>query len=72
MILIVGATGVLGRETARQLLDKGARVRLLSRTPAKLDDLKQAGAEVMAGDLIDASSLARACQGVERVFAAVR
>ena len=44
-------------------------MRLLVRTPAKVDDLKQLGAEVIQGDLIDPSSLTRACQGVDRVFA---
>lgn len=70
MILIVGASGFLGRETAKLLLSQGKQVRLLVRTPAKVDDLKQAGAEVIQGDLIDPPSLARACQGVDRVFAA--
>jgi uncharacterized protein YbjT (DUF2867 family) len=45
-------------------------VRLLVRTPAKVEDLKQAGAEVIQGDLIDSLSLVRACQGVDRVLAA--
>jgi len=70
MILIVGASGFLGRETAKLLLSQGTQVRLLVRTPANVDDLKQAGAEVVQGDLIDPPSMARACQGVDRVFAA--
>jgi uncharacterized protein YbjT (DUF2867 family) len=70
MILVVGATGFLGRETVKRLLEQGEAVRVLARTPAKADDLKRAGAEVVQGDLIDAASLARACQGVDRVFAA--
>jgi len=70
MILIVGASGFLGREVAKQLLSSGERVRAFTRTPAKVDDLKMAGAEVVQGDLIDAASLQRACQGVDRVFAA--
>jgi hypothetical protein len=40
------------------------------RTPVKVEDLKQAGAEVIQGDLIDPPSLARACQGADRVLAA--
>ena len=40
MILIVGVTGVLGRETARQLLEAGHRVRGLTRTPDKAADLQ--------------------------------
>jgi len=70
MILILGASGFLGREVTKLLLSEDQRVRLLVRTPAKAEDLKQAGAEIMQGDLIDPPSLARACQGVDRVLAA--
>jgi uncharacterized protein YbjT (DUF2867 family) len=70
MILIVGASGFLGREVAKQLLSSGERVRAFTRTPAKVDELKMAGAEVFQGDLIDAPSLRRGCQGVDSVFAA--
>ena len=70
MILIVGGTGVLGREVAIQLLARDERVRLLARTPARLDDFREAGAEVVEGDLVDPASLARACEGVDAVFAA--
>src|SRR5512132_3564125 len=70
MILIIGASGFLGREVTKLLLSKGEQVRLLVRTPAKVEDLRQAGAEIMQGDLIDPLSLARACQDAERVLAA--
>jgi uncharacterized protein YbjT (DUF2867 family) len=70
MILIIGASGFLGQEVTKLLLSKGERVRLLVRTPSKVTDLQQAGAEVTQGDLINPSSLARACQGADRVLAA--
>jgi uncharacterized protein YbjT (DUF2867 family) len=70
MILIVGASGFLGREVAKQLLAQGQALRVLTRTPAKVADLKQLGAEVIQGDLIDPPSLTRACRGAERVLAA--
>jgi uncharacterized protein YbjT (DUF2867 family) len=69
MILIVGITGVLGRETARQLLEAGYQVRGLTRNPANATDLKSLGAEIVQGDLIDKTSLERVCQGVDVVFA---
>jgi uncharacterized protein YbjT (DUF2867 family) len=69
MILIVGVTGVLGRETARQLIAAGYKVRGLTRTPANAQDLKQLGAEIVQGDLIDGESLRKACQGAEAVLA---
>lgn len=70
MILVVGATGYMGRETVKQLLAKGIPVRAMTRTPEKAADLKELGAEVVQGDLIDPPSLARACQGAEVVIAA--
>jgi uncharacterized protein YbjT (DUF2867 family) len=70
MILIIGASGFLGGEVTKQLLSEGKQVRLLVRIPSKVEDLQQAGAEVIQGDLIDPPSLVRACQGVDRVLAA--
>ena len=70
MILIVGATGLLGRATALNLLTKGHAVRALVRDRARADDLRRAGAEVVIGDLTDPRSLELACKGAERVFAA--
>ena len=70
LILVVGATGVLGRETTRRLLTAGERVRAATRAPATAQDLAVLGAEVVQADLIDAPSLARACEGVDAVFVA--
>jgi NADH dehydrogenase len=70
MILIVGVTGVLGRETARQLLATGYQVRGLTRHPDNAAELKQLGAEIVQGDLIDPASLKKACQGVDAVLVA--
>ncbi|MES2960537.1 MAG: SDR family oxidoreductase [Pseudomonadota bacterium] len=69
MILIVGATGLLGRATALPLLKQGHAVRALVRDRAKAADLQRAGAEIFIGDLTDARSLELACKGAERVFA---
>ncbi len=69
MILIVGATGLLGSATALPLLAQGHAVRVLVRDRARAADLQRAGAEVFIGDLTDVRSLELACKGVERVFA---
>ena len=69
MILIVGVTGVLGRETARQLLAAGHRVRGMTRHPESATDLQKLGVEIVQGDLIDKPSLERACAGVDSVLA---
>lgn len=69
-ILIVGATGVLGKETTRQLLAAGHKVRAMVRDLQKSADLHEMGAELVQGDLIDPASLKKACQGVDAVLAA--
>ena len=69
MILIVGATGLLGRATALPLLAQGHAVRALVRDRARAADLQRAGAEIFIGDLTDVRSLELACRGVDRVFA---
>jgi uncharacterized protein YbjT (DUF2867 family) len=72
-ILIVGATGLLGRATALALLAEGQRVRVLVREPVRqpqhVSTLQQAGAELVAGDLTEPASLERACKGALRIFA---
>jgi len=70
MILIVGASGLLGKPIARQALAAGKKVRASSRDPENLlADIKAAGAEVIAADLRNPESLQRACQGVNVVVA---
>jgi uncharacterized protein YbjT (DUF2867 family) len=71
MILVVGATGVLGEEVCSRLRGRGLGVRTLVRksaNPAKLDALRVAGAELCWGDLKDANSLREACYGVNAVI----
>ena len=70
VILVVGATGVLGQKAVRLLLADGHQVRALTRSAERASGLAQQGAEVAVGDLIDPDSLARACRGADRVFAA--
>lgn len=69
-VLVVGATGALGRPVVRGLLARGVAVRAACRHPETAGDLAALGAEVVACDLTDAASLARACQGTQRVLAA--
>ena len=70
LVLVVGATGVLGHETVRQLCAAGQRVRGMTRDAQRMRDLEALGAEPVIGDLTDRASLVRACAGVDRVFAA--
>jgi NADH dehydrogenase len=71
MILVVGATGLLGSEICRQLRSAGKPVRAVFRqtsAPEKLTALRSAGAETVAADLKDPASLVRACEGVSRII----
>lgn len=67
-LLVVGATGTLGRQVARQALDEDHEVRCLVRNPNKAIFLKEWGAEIVKGDLCDRSTLAPALKGVDAVI----
>ena len=69
MYLIVGGTGSLGSALARRLLDRGKPVRVMTRRPEDAAELKELGAEVLQGDLLDKASLARANKGATKVVA---
>jgi uncharacterized protein YbjT (DUF2867 family) len=74
MILVAGATGVLGSEIVRLLLAQGEPVRALVRTtsdPAKVARLESDGVGIARGDLKDPASLDAACRGVHAVISTV-
>lgn len=74
VILVAGATGLLGSEICRQLRAAGKPVRGLVREtsdPAKVSRLESLGAELIRGDVRDRASLDRACQGVTYVISTV-
>ena len=67
-ILVTGATGFLGVSLVPRLLGDGARVRLLARSAVKARPLTDAGAEVVVGDITDASAVEAALDGVDVVY----
>lgn len=67
-VLVTGATGFLGSHVARQLVARGERVRVLARASSSRAALEGLGAEVVEGDLRDATSLDRAAAGAQTVF----
>jgi uncharacterized protein YbjT (DUF2867 family) len=68
MILLTGATGKAGSETAKALAARGVKARALVRNPEKAQPLKAAGIEVVIGDVGDAASVEKALDGAERLF----
>jgi dihydroflavonol-4-reductase len=65
---VTGATGFLGSHVARQLLAKGADLRLLIRSTSRLDNIADIAAERVTGDLRDLDSLKKGMGGCEFVF----
>ncbi|WP_432095514.1 SDR family oxidoreductase [Streptomyces sp. bgisy100] len=66
MILVIGATGTVGRHVVSELREGGFAVRALARNPdaARLPR----GVDVVRGDLSDPPSLDAALRGVDAVF----
>jgi uncharacterized protein YbjT (DUF2867 family) len=68
MILIVGATGLVGSATVRQLTARGVPVRALVRSAEKAETIAGPGVETMVGDLEQPGSLDAALDGVTRAL----
>ncbi len=67
--LITGATGATGGAAAAQLLEKGRQVRaFVHREDERSEDLRQRGAEVVIGDLLDFDAVREALEGVNRAY----
>lgn len=65
-ILVTGATGRVGHQVVKQLVQRGADVRVLVRDPSRADF--PAGVTVMQGDMLDIDSLRKAFAGVRTLF----
>ncbi len=69
MILVIGATGLLGAEICGQLRKAGESVRGLVRPgSSRAQLLRDMGVEVLIGDLRNLGDVERACRGVRAVI----
>lgn len=65
-VLVLGGTGLMGREVLAALARRGAPARVMVRNPGKL--VSRDGLDVRIGDLRDPASLRAAIAGVDVVF----
>jgi nucleoside-diphosphate-sugar epimerase len=66
-VFVTGATGFIGTELVKELIEVGHQVRGLTRTDAGVEQLKAVGAEVHRGDLTDLDSLRSGATGMDAV-----
>ncbi|NER79677.1 MAG: NAD(P)H-binding protein [Leptolyngbya sp. SIO1D8] len=67
-VLVVGATGTLGRQVVRRALDEGHEVQCLVRSFQRGAFLREWGAQLVRGNLCKAETLKPALEGVEAVI----
>lgn len=63
LLLITGATGLVGSHVAEQARTRGHRTRALVRDPARCGELSQWGVELVTGDMLNRESLIEATRG---------
>ena len=67
-ILLVGATGTLGRQIAKQAIEDGHEVRCFVRNPRKASFLQEWGCELTKGNLLNSSDIDYSLQDIEVVI----
>ncbi len=69
--LVIGVSGFVGKPVALALLAGGYEVGCLVRSPAKVQDLAQAGCEVVQGDISDLASMRNALKSVDAAYVSI-
>src|SRR5258708_19990869 len=68
-ILVTGATGDTGRPTVKLLLERGHNVKALVRKDdERARTLRDQGADVVVGDMLEISSMRKAADGVSSAY----
>ena len=67
-VLVIGGTGTLGRQIAKNAIDAGHKVRCMVRKPKAASFLQEWGCELTRGNLINKEDIEYALDGVDAVI----
>ncbi len=67
-VLVIGATGTLGRQIAKKAIEDGYEVRCMVRRPRNASFLQEWGCELTQGDLMNFQDVKYALKGVDAVI----
>jgi uncharacterized protein YbjT (DUF2867 family) len=67
-VLVIGGTGTLGRQIAKNAIDAGHKVRCMVRKPKSASFLQEWGCELTRGNLINKEDIEYALEGVDAVI----
>jgi uncharacterized protein YbjT (DUF2867 family) len=70
-VLVAGATGYLGGFVVKEFKSRGYFVRVLARSPEKLDCMKDEIDEIVKGEITEPDSIKEICNGIDIVFSSV-
>ena len=70
-ILVIGASGFVGRRVVQALLADGYAVRCVARKPDRVQDLAATGCEIVQGDISDLASMQRALESVQADYISI-
>ena len=67
-VFLTGATGFIGGNLARKLVNRGYSVRALVRRSSNLQAIEGIDLEIVDGDILDVNSLKIGMEGCQAVF----
>lgn len=70
-ILVIGASGFLGKYVVRNLRTSGYHVRCLTRNTSRIEDLADSGCEIVQGDISNSESMQRALESVDAAYISI-
>jgi nucleoside-diphosphate-sugar epimerase len=61
-VLVTGASGFIGRHLVQRMIERGYRVSCLVRPTSRIDELRSAGVQLIAGDVTEPAAMERALE----------